>query len=107
MKMLRKNNNKKKSINKCNAFIEELCTKFDEEELIGNCKICGIKIAFHKRKTCKSTKITQNIVNNNYYASDNFSQRINNSVNSTASKDMFNLPIILLKTVYVRRMDKN
>jgi hypothetical protein len=82
-----------KILRKCNAYIEELCSKFDEVELNGDCRICGIKIAFHERKISK--QVIQNITN--YYGSDNLSKNNQSSSKIIESKDIFNLPVYLLK----------
>jgi hypothetical protein len=81
---------KNKHRNKCNAFIEELCDKFDKEELNLKCQICGVKIAFHKRKIRKQKKHIKRITNNyttniNYINSNLLNQ--NNSVSLKLNGD--------------------
>jgi hypothetical protein len=88
---------------KCNAYIEELCNNIGKEELNNNCQICGVKIAFHKRKKIKNVK---NIVTKNYYMCDNFSKKHEEkSVESFGRKDLFSLPMNLLKKICIEWLE--
>jgi hypothetical protein len=91
----------------CNAFIEELCSSFDKEELNGACQICGIKIAFHKRKKIKNVKHIKHITQiTNHYANDVlFNKHNEKSGESTERKDMVNLPMNLLKILCIEWLD--
>jgi hypothetical protein len=88
----------------CNAYIEELCASIDKEELNSHCQICGIKIAFHKRKKIKNVKHIKNItqhITNNYNVNDILSHQKNeNLVESIRNNNIFNLPANLLKTFF-------
>jgi hypothetical protein len=94
---------------KCNAYIEELCNTIDKEELKNNCEICGIKIAFHKRKKIKNVKHiknVKNIVTKHYNMCDNFSKKHEEkSVESFGRKDVFSLPMNLLKKICVEWLE--